>query len=156
MYISPNVDGYQKIPDNEVFLEELKDKKFNVGKYFYSESKYAHKIGDHFKSIVYSAIAIESLVTEIIESNSLDPFYVKDKKGNYYGMHKKLNKLISNGYIHPNVERTVFVDAVTELLGNRHEIMHGNLNGLLNMSEIADINIQKLDLVYSDLLEGII
>ncbi|BES66099.1 hypothetical protein SANA_25380 [Gottschalkiaceae bacterium SANA] len=156
MYISPNVDGYQKIPDNNVFIEELKDQNFNVGRYFYSESKYAHKIGDHFKSIVYSAIVIETLVTDIIESNVLDPdVYVKKKNGNYYGMYKKLNKLISNGYIHPNVERTVFVDAITELLDNRHDIMHGNLNGLLNMSEVADINIRKLDLVYSDLLEGI-
>ncbi len=155
-YISPNVDGYKKISDNRVFRNELEDKNFNVGKYFYSESKYAHKIGDHFKSIVYSAIAIESLVTEIIESNSLDPdVYVKNKKGNYYGMHKKLNKLIAHGYIQPNVESAVFVDAITKLLDNRHEIMHGNLNGLLNMSEVADVNIQKLDLVYFNLLEGV-
>jgi hypothetical protein len=149
------VGTYMKISNNQQFENELVSSDHNVGRYFYSEAKYSNLIGDHFKCIVYSAISVESIIMDVILSNSLEEEgYLKNEKGYFIGMYKKLNLLVDNDFIKvPN--KIEFVDSIQMLFDNRHEIMHGNLQGLLNMKEVSDQNFNILENYYNVLCDAV-
>ncbi|MDR5659878.1 hypothetical protein RH915_10290 [Serpentinicella sp. ANB-PHB4] len=135
----------------EESLQENLEKDFQVWKHFYNESKYSYEVYDFMRSIIYVAISLETYITQLIQLYDLeDEGYVKDKKGNFLSLKKRINKLISSGYIKNSIdtkELQVLIDLVME---PRNDIMHGRLNDLMNLRKRAQITKEAIDKIFNN------
>jgi hypothetical protein len=127
----------------EIPIEKIINDDFNVWRYFQNYSIYSFRIHDYFSAILNAAISIESWVNNLIFINNLpDTGFIKDNKGNFLSLYKKINKLIEKKIIVTSLNLVEVENIIKKILEPRNEIMHGKVSDLMIM-KMSALNSQK-------------
>ena len=113
-----------------------------VWRAFLNESKYAFKTFDYKKSIIYTAVAFESFITNIIYTKTSDPSKYDISGGtNFLNIKSKVNKLIADNYLKSKLSRSDISSLINDISYPRNDMVHGKILELSNLRDKAERSI---------------
>ncbi|EKN70400.1 hypothetical protein P9E76_00425 [Schinkia azotoformans] len=149
--ITTNLSNITQINDSN-FRSSL-NREVNVAEAFYGEAKYACKTYDFKKAIIYSAITLETYISNIIDKIPNNEKYGKDPNGNFRSIFSKTKMLIRAGHLTSKIEIKDLIDNMKNITEIRNDIMHGKLKNFELLKNKAIGSIESLDKVLTNLYE---
>ncbi|RAV22238.1 hypothetical protein [Paenibacillus contaminans] len=146
--ITPNVNTITQLGSDSDFRLALQHD-VSVWKAFFNESKYAYRTYDFRKSIIYSAIALESYISNII-AGTLNPEAYQRNGGNHLSIYKKVKFLIRDGYIKSTLSENQIDVLLKKITDPRNDMMHGKVTNFKNLNKQAKDSVDALE----DLFNG--
>jgi hypothetical protein len=148
--IYPNIGGFGQLDDTDFSLSLNKD--IIIWRSFYNESIYSFRVYDFKKSIIYSAVALESYIQHVIDSNNIvEPSqYELSERGNFLPLYVKISRLIKDGYIQTSLPRQQLKIEIDNITHPRNKMMHGKLSDFFELKDESKLSINSLRCVLKD------